>query len=320
MKRLSLPVVLIVVLTQAATSSARQELDTRREHVESALTTSASVEVSLCIASGYVVVRGWNRPEVRAVSPDRQPVELRGERGADSSSVAHIEVVARDGVESVEGESGGCDAFSNVVLNVPRGARVRLKTRSGRVVVDGVAEAHIDTSSGDIDVRRVSRLVEATSLSGDVSLEEVAGDVQLNCSSGSIKAVDVRASTSRDGFSAKSVSGNVALERVAFPKVEVTVVRGAVRMSGPLAPGSLYDLKSTLGDVTLLLPSDVSFRVQASVSPDGTIITNFPVGGGQSGRRRTFARSLQGQYGRGSATLLLSSFSGSVQLLRASVN
>jgi hypothetical protein len=52
---------------------------------------------------------------------------------------------------------------------------------------------------------------------------------------------------------------------------------GNVHFAGPLAHGGLYEFHTTSGDVTLSLPSDASFRLNAKVAADKEITSDFPL-------------------------------------------
>lgn len=278
---------------------------------ESSLVVSPDVDVTLCVASGHVAVRGWGRDEVRAVSSSAARVELRPEVGSDSA--ARLKVLVHETGEAAAGRGEECRVFGNVELRVPRGATVRLKTRSGNVTVEESGAAYVETVSGDVDLRRIAGAVEAASISGHIFVEGCGGAVRLRSSSGNVKATDARAGKATDELTAKSMSGEVALERVDYSRVEATSVSGNLRLSAPLAAAGRYELKSTLGDVTLTLPGDLSFSVEATVSRRGEIVSDFPLEGGAS---RPAFRRLGGTYGGGGMTLKVSSFSGTVRLLR----
>lgn len=279
---------------------------------ESSLSVNPDVDVTLCVASGHVTVRGWGRNEARAVSSTAARIELRPEAG--SSSAPRLKVLVYETGEAADAVQGAeCRAFGNVELQVPRGATVRLKTRSGNVTVEDLGVAFVETVSGDVDLRRIAGAVEAASISGHIFLEGCGGDLRLRSSSGNVKATDARAGVASDELIVKSMSGEVALERVDYRRVEATSVSGNLRMSAPLSAAGSYELKSTLGDVTLTLPGNLSFRVEATVSRRGEVVSDFPLEGGAS---RPSSRQLSGTYGGGGLTLKVSSFSGTVRLRR----
>jgi DUF4097 and DUF4098 domain-containing protein YvlB len=243
-------------------------------------------------------------------------IELRGEdRSSGMPSAGQVQVIAYESADAPLGQSDNCRVFSNIELDVPHLATVWLKTRGGNITVEGLANVFIETLSGTVDLRHVSRTTKVESISGDVWLNEVTGDVTVGASSGNIKVSSAGSLAEGDRFSVRSVSGNVSLEHINYKRVEAETVSGRMSMWGSLTPGGHYGLKSTLGDVTLTLPADASFQVHASVSQQGKILNDFAVNG-REGRLPVAIHNLKGIYGSGEAVLELSSFSGLVRLRR----
>jgi DUF4097 and DUF4098 domain-containing protein YvlB len=238
--------------------------------VERKIAAAADVAVSLCMASGSVVVRGWDKGEVQARSDMAGRIDLR-----EGKSGKGVEVIVSDNAD--ETGAGYCNSVSDVELDVPRGARVQIRVREGDVDIDGVAEARVESLNGDVDVRRVTRAVDVSCLSGDVSLSDSKGRARLHSVSGSVEAMHVSPAATGDEFEARSTSGDVSLERVGHASVKGATTSGSVRMSGPLAGSGVYEFATHSGDVTMELPADSSFRVNARILHTGEVITDFPV-------------------------------------------
>ncbi|HZB45484.1 MAG TPA: DUF4097 family beta strand repeat-containing protein [Pyrinomonadaceae bacterium] len=239
--------------------------------VERKIAAAADVSVSLCMASGSVVVRGWDKGEVHARSDMAGRIDLR-----EGKSGKGVEVLVSDYADDETG-AGHCNSTSDVELDVPRGARVQIRVREGDVDIDGVAEARVESLNGDVDVRRVTRAVDVSCLSGDVSLSDSKGRARLHSVSGSVEAMHVSPAATGDEFEARSTSGDVSLERVGHASVKGATTSGSVRMSGPLVGSGLYEFTTHSGDVTMELPPDSSFRVNARIIHTGEVITDFPV-------------------------------------------
>jgi hypothetical protein len=286
------------------------------KRAEAVLATDPNVTLRFCAASGHIVVRGWERNEVRASSMNAAQIELLSDRQSTGNPLSsRVQVIARESADALPAQSNNCRAFSNIELDVPRMATVWLKTRSGNITVAGVANVQIETVSGTVDLRQVSKTTRVESISGEVLLNDVAGDVSVGSSSGNIKIVSASSMAEGNRLTARSVSGDVSLEQINYGRVEAETVGGRISLWGPLAPSGHYDLRSTLGDVTLTLPSDASFQVHASVSQDGKILNDFQVNV-REGRLPVSLHDLRGIYGSGDAVLEVSSFSGQVRLRR----
>ena len=288
----------------------------RPQGVERVAAAEPTVFVSLCVASGNVVVRGWGRPEVRARSRDAKEIELRrgGEPDAPARA-ARVEVLVRGPGEGAPGHHDDCRGGGDIELDVPRGATVQLRSRDGGASVSDVAEARVETASGNIDVRRVSKAVEAASVGGNVSLRDSRGRVRLWSSGGAVSATNVRAVGAGDDFEAKSVSGDVTLDRVGHHRVVASTVSGGLRLTGPLARGGDYLLTTTSGELTLELAGGTSFQIDARVAGAGKFITDFPLKVTEE-VTRSASLHLTASHWAGGATLSLASFSGVVRLRR----
>ena len=234
----------------------------------------AGVNVTLCLSSGDVVVRGWERSEVRARAAEAGALVLQ----TDSAQPARrVEVLVSEGEEERQIHPGECGTTSGLELSVPRGASVNLRIHNGDVSVTDVAELTVNDMSGDVDVRGVARSVEVSTLSGDISLTDSKGRARLRAVSGNVQALGATPLAEGDTFEASSTSGDVDLEEVRHARVSGATISGSVRMTGPLARGGTYEFKSISGDVTLALPADSSFRLSAKVVMSGEIVTDFPV-------------------------------------------
>ncbi|MBC7933487.1 MAG: DUF4097 family beta strand repeat protein [Rubrivivax sp.] len=233
----------------------------------------ASVVVSACVETGDVVVRGWDRGEVRARTEDAGSLRLFT---PNVQPAPRVEVLI-DERKDVELDSGDCGSTGRLELMVPRGATVNIELRDGHVEVADVGNVRVEVLSGDVNVRRVSKSVEVSVLSGDISLTDSSGQARLDTKSGSIEARNIRTVARGDDFEAKSTSGDVTLEGVAHAQVSGSTMSGDVTYEGSLARGGVYKLRTHSGDVVMELPADSSFTVHATVIISGDIITDFPV-------------------------------------------
>lgn len=284
---------------------------------ERSLAAESSVVVTLCTASGDVTVRGWDRREVRARSREAAAIELqRGGNDAASTAAARVGVVIADSTNSRHRSTDGCQASSDVELDVPRGASLELKTLSGDVVIEDMAEARVQTVSGNTLARHINKGVEVVGVSGDIKLENSSGAARLRSVSGLIEVRDANPASAGDDLEVTTTSGNVRLERIGHARVEAASVSGNLDMTGQLARGGRYRFRTVSGDVELLLPPDASFQFTARVSRGGNVIfTNLPFKFDFDNSTST-SRLVNGFFGTGDATLNLTSFSGTLRLRR----
>lgn len=286
---------------------------------ESAVAAEPGVVITLCMESGRITVRGGDRREVRArVSNDMKIAFHRAADATPENPAARLEVQVSERGEEGEDAThfGQCNSSADIELDVPRDATLFFKSNNGDFDVDTVAEAHIETNNGRISLRHVTRATEATSIDGDVSLEDSSGRVRLKSFGGSVEAVNISKVAEGDVFKAESVSSDVSLENVNHSNVEATTISGEIEMRGPLARAGRYELRSTSGDITLTMPVDSSFQLIARVSEGGEIVTDFPLKytGGISSTSILASGRMAGTYGKGDATINLVSFSGTLRL------
>lgn len=279
----------------------------------------SGVVITMCLESGNIVVVGGDRREVRVTAEDSGRVTLRPAEGSRPSAPAtRLEVVVADSPKSGQVDFGECHGTSDLDLEVPRGATIYVKTRDGDIEISDVGEVRAETSTGSISLMRIAKAVEASTVSGDVSMEESNGRIRLRSISGNLDAIRANVVEPNDFLYAKTISGDVKLEQIAQQRVEAGTITGDVTLTGPLAPGGFYDFKTTTGDVTLNMPDSVTFQVTAKVSQGGEVITDFPLkySGGISSWDAMSSGKLAGSYGTGTApaTLNLVSFSGTLRL------
>lgn len=277
----------------------------------------ADVNVTVASTDGRIIVRGTDKKEVRArATTDGATIKLRvvgGPENAPNAPAARVELQISE-KEETEGEA--CLGEFDVELEVPRGATVYLKTQDGDIAVEDVTEAHLETNDGRIEATRVSKVVDAASLGGNVTLEDVSGRANLTSLNGVVEVRGVRPLDGSDFLKVRTVSGDILLNEIGPARVEANTISGELRLSGPLARGGTYDFTTTTGDVTIMMPADSSFKVNAKVSEHGEIITEFPLqyrGPASPGSALQTGRLL-GTHGSGDATITLISFSGTLRL------
>ena len=278
MRFLALPIVLGIIFSLAGVAPAVDGKKDKKSggKIERSIAADPKVTITLCVMSGEISVRGWDKEEVRARSADAEQIEFRRiDKTKDVSRPANrIDVMVLDKTDPA-GTKGDCQALANVELDVPQGATVQVQTRDGDISIVGVAAAYAGSQNGDIEIERAQRLVEAGSVGGSISLKDSSGRINLSSAGGGVEATNVRATSSEDSFEVGTVSGDIQLEGVSNPKVIAKTVNGNVMMSGPLTHSGHYAFTTMSGDVTLALPPDASFQLNAKVSQSQEIVSDF---------------------------------------------
>jgi hypothetical protein len=211
----------------------------------------------------------------------------------------------------------GVSASVDYEVSVPAGAAVAVKTISGDVSVTRVnGEVRAEAVSGDVSVSATPNVAVAKTVSGNVTARDVgaATNVSLSSVSGTVVATEVKARSLECG----SVSGDVQLSSLQVERLQVKSVSGNIEFQAVLARGGRYDLTSHSGDVRVILGSDTGFELDASTF-SGSVRSDFPVtlrSGGAGRDRGATTRTIRGSYGDASAILAVQTFSGTVVIGR----
>ena len=278
MKLLVVSAVAGLIFSLAGTTPAHEEKTESQpgQKLERSLAVSPEVTVTLCVASGTLRVRSWEKNELRVRSSGAPHVELRRlDKAKDPSTPAwRVDVIILDASAKVNPKLD-CQAFADVEMEVPAGATVQVQTRDGDISIVGVAAAYAGSQNGNITIARATRIVEAGSVGGSISLRDSSGRVNLSSAGGIVEVANVKPATSEDTFEVGTVSGDIQLDRVSNPRVMAKTVNGTVTMTGPLARSGHYAFTNMTGDVILALPHDSSFQLNAKVSEKRDIVSDF---------------------------------------------
>jgi Putative adhesin len=269
---------LIVSLAGATLAHDEKTEGNPGEKIERALTVDPQATVTLCVASGTLKVRGWEKSEIRVRSIDAVQIDFRRiDKTKDTSQPAtRVDVMLTD-KGSPPNPKRDCQALANVEMEVPAGATVQAQTRDGDIMISGVAGAYAGSQNGDIAIERVTKLVEAGSVGGSITLRDSSGRVNLSSAGGGVEVFNVRAATEEDTLEVGTVSGDIQLDRISSPKVSAKTVSGTLMMSGPLVKHGNYGFQSMTGNMVLSMPNDASFQLNAKVSGKHVIVSDFPL-------------------------------------------
>ena len=277
-----------------------------------------AVDVTHVSGDVRVVTGRGNEMRVDAVKRVRHRDPEEAKRLLDALRVDVTQVGNRLEVRTVYPRMNGNRGWSGSVdytVTVPQNATVSAKTVSGDVSVTGVrGEVRAETVSGDVDVSDTPNLAVAKTVSGDVRARDIAAaTLTLSTVSGTVVASALKVRTLEAG----SVSGNLRLSDLQVERLTAKTLSGDIEFEGSLARGGRYEFHAHSGNVRLLLPANTSgFELDASTF-NGTVRTDFPVTlrpASSEGRRPN--RAIRGSFGDAGAILSLRSFSGSVVIAR----
>lgn len=283
-----------------------------------------AVDVTQISGDVRVVTGRGNEIRIEAIKRVRHRDPEEAKRLLNALRVEVTQVGNRVEVRTVYprmGRNRNWNGSVDYTVTVPASAAVSAKTVSGDVSVSGVqGEVRAETVSGDVEVTATPNLALAKTVSGDVQARDIAGStLTLSTVSGTVIASDLKVRTLDTG----SVSGDLQLADVQVERLTAKTLSGNIEFNGNLAQGGRYEFHAHSGDVRVILPGNTTgFEMDASTF-SGSVRTDFPVtlrsaaqGDPARGRRGTTTRAIRGSFGDASAILSLRSFSGNVVIVR----
>ena len=279
--------------------------------------------LDLTNVSGDVHVTGGSGSEIRveAVKRVRHRDPETAKRMLEELRVEVTNVGGRVEVRTIQprrNENRRQSGSVDYTVSVPRGAMVAVKTISGDVSVSDVdGEVRAETVSGDVTVQATPNVALAKAVSGDVTARGITGasSLSLGTVSGSVIADGLKARSLECG----TVSGDVQLAGVDVERLVAKSVSGDIDFGATLVRGGRYEFNSHSGDVRLTLTEATGFDLDATTF-NGSVRSDFPVtlrADGGSGRSRSGStRAIRGSFGDASAVLAIQTFSGTIVITR----
>lgn len=283
MKVLAFPAALGLIISLATVTPALHDNKDGRssEKVERSMPVDPQATITVCVMSGAISARAWDRNEVRVRLSGAEVLEFRRidkikekdkEKQAQTPAT-RVDVMIMNSAES--DSKRDCQAIADVELEVPQGATVQVQTRDGDINIVGVAAAYAGSQNGDITIERASKLVEAGSVGGSIALKDSTGRINLSSAGGVVDVTNCRPASKEDTFEVNTVSGDIQLNDVTNQKLIAKTVNGTVTMTGSLARGGQYGFNTLSGDVILEMPADASFHIVAKLSDNREIVSDF---------------------------------------------
>lgn len=195
-------------------------------------------------------------------------------------------------------------------VTAPAGTRLSARSVSGNVSVTGIkGDVAAEVISGNVTIANSGRVSKANSVSGNITLTGIQNDDTLTAGtvSGNVRLTDVQARM----VSADVTSGNVRAENVRCNNASLKSLSGTVEFSGRLSANGRYELQSHSGSVRFNADGPVGFTLQAS-SFSGDIEAGQVSLSSVSKTRG----ALRATVGDGSAVVVLQTFSGTVTIGR----
>lgn len=251
--------------------------------------------LELSNAGGQVVVRVWDRDEVRVQ--------------ADHSRRTYIEIDrSSDGVIEIEPEAEmGPATVVDFQITIPRTMSVYVEGMYSDIDIDGVrGEVEVETLEGQIVLRNITGDVSAEAVAGEIRIESIEGDVEV-----SAVAKGVRLDGVSGDIMVESVSGSIEMQNVRSDRVEAGTVSGRIIYSGSIVEGGRYYFGAHSGQIVLALPDGVNAQVSA-MSLTGRFVGRYPGVPESLNSRKRNSFTL----GSGGAEIEIETFGGGIVIRR----
>jgi DUF4097 and DUF4098 domain-containing protein YvlB len=265
--------VLLVIAGGASAHSLKSDRRKNNQQVERTMAVDPRVLVSVCVVSGNLTVRGWDRNDVRARTTDGTQIEFARNDQAKSQPATEVQVTSNGGHGTRSHPS--CLPSADIELDVPRAASMKLASSSGDVRVTEVAKVDVSSQAGSIALDKVRGEANVNTISGDISVHDSNGSFTLHTVGGGIDARNLVSAGTGDGFAASTVGGEVTLDQVKMQTIKANTVSGEINWTGPLARAGRYNFHSISGRIRLSLPNNSSFRVSASLGEAVKLNSDF---------------------------------------------
>ena len=273
--------------------------------VDRTVAADPGVEIEIEIVSGELVLRSWDRAEVRITGTLGDDVEeLQVEGGGDRIS---IEIELPDDERRSRYRR---DLDAELEITVPTGASIDAETISAPITAVGLrGQLDLESVSGDIEVADAASRLDLETVSGSIRVRRSPVPVDAETVSGAVDLEQVGARVD-----AASVSGRVRVETGELERLEAESVSGSVEISAALARGGRLDVSSHSGNVDVRLPGDTAAAFELSTY-SGSIANEL---GPEAQRESRWvpAQSVNFSTGGGGGKVTIESFSGNIRLRR----
>ena len=242
------------------------------------------------VADGRIEVKSWKNSEVVvAASQPSDNIGLDMEQADD-----RIEVTAN----ILKTSSQQADLTENIQLTVPEETELQIKTQTGLIYVEQV--------TGDMKLESVA---------GEVHLKEISGYIIVRTTGGSL--VCTQCSGKLDF---NTISGNAQILQPNLRSINLVTTTGNILFDGDFIRTGIYSMRSGRGLVEVRFAGSDSFDLNAQTSM-GTVDNRAeaflkPDSHGIRHTASKYAKGLFGSVGTGLAKVELSSFSGTVRILK----
>jgi DUF4097 and DUF4098 domain-containing protein YvlB len=266
-----------------------------------ALATNLRVERRFAVQGRPVVVIqnvGDGRIEVK--SSKNAEVLVTGTRASDKISFDMEQAGDRIDVNTmvIDATAQPAEMQANLQLVVPEETELQLKTQTGLIYVEQVTgDMTLESVAGDVHLKEVSGYIIVTTTGGSLVCTQCAGKLKF-----------------------ESVSGSAQILQPGLTNVNLHTTTGNILFDGDFVRTGLYTMKSGKGLVEVRFSGNDSFDLNAQTAT-GTVDNQAaaflkPDSHGVKHLASKFTKGLFGTVGQGLAKVELSSYSGTIRILK----
>jgi DUF4097 and DUF4098 domain-containing protein YvlB len=237
--------------------------------------------------NGMITVKAWTKAEVMVIStPASDKVDVDAEQMGNRVDIS---------THAVSQDVSSDDLRADYQINVPEDAELQIHNDSGEVNVANVlGDMNVETIGAGVDLQDTAGYLTIKTVGGSFQCIRCAGQVEVSSISGSFKLVDLRSYH----VHAQTSTGNILFD-------------------GQFLPNGTYRLKNYSGAIEVRFSPGDSFDLSA-MSLRG-IVNNqaalTPKAHPQHFYSK-FGNSLFGTFNAGRAKVELSSFDGTINILK----
>src|SRR5467141_2187606 len=242
------------------------------------------------VANGRIEVKSWKNAEVDVLaSQTSDKIDFDMEQAGD-----RIDVTAN----ILDSSAQPTELAANLQLIVPEETELQLKTETGLIYVEQVmGDMTLESVAGEIHLREVSGYIIVRTTEGSLVCTQCAGKLDF-----------------------KSISGGAQVLQPALTNVSLFTTSGNILFDGDFVRTGVYTMKSAKGLVEVRFSGNDSFDLKAQTAFD-TVDNQAaaylkPDSHGVKHLASKFTKGLFGTVGQGLAKVELSSYSGTIRILK----
>lgn len=264
--------------------------------------------------AGNIVLEGGGGDDVRidAIKRVRHRVEATARAALPEVRIDVIERGATVEVRTSQPRRGNFVSAVDYTVALPSGANVIVRTVSGDVQVTNInGELRAQSVSGNVTAASVRRVREVRSTSGTVDISDGESDeLTAHTLSGDVLVRNLKARV----LNLQTVTGDVRLSGVEVDRARLESMSGDLEYAGRLARSGRYEFQTHSGDIRVTPSGNPGFDFQAR-SFSGDVRSDYALKLLQGDSRRP-NEALHGTVGDASAAVTAQSFSGDILILK----